>query len=270
MRLEAVTVCVNYAGELAVAAPFNAPSFDRWIIVTDPDDWPTRKVCRHHHLTCITSTEHARNGDAFNKGRMIERGLQHLSKDCFRLHIDADIVLPRRTRTLLDWAHLDEANVYGCDRIMCYGQADWERLLATGYLDWTNDRSPHSVLFPPGFQIGDRWARPQEGYVPIGFFQLWHGSADEQAGYRVRPYPSHHGDACRGDVQHGLQWDRRQRVLLPELIAVHLATSKQNGINWKGRESPPWGQGNEHAPGEKLQAAMTGGPEVVGAAGGPS
>ena len=242
MRIEAVTVCVNYAGELAATAPFNAPIFDRWVIITDPDDERTRRVCRRHHLQCITSSDHARNGDDFNKGRMVERGLQHLSKDCWRLHLDADIALPTRTRAFLDWAHLDEAYIYGCDRIMCNSAADWNRLLGTGFLNGTLDCGNHSVVFPPGFTVGTRWARPDCGYVPIGFFQLWHSLADEDHGYRIKPYPTHHGNACRTDTQHALQWDRRKRVLIPELIAVHLATSRANGINWNGRRSPPFGE----------------------------
>src|SRR5262249_12839897 len=104
MRLEAVTVCVGYCDFLAAAAPFNAPLFDGWLIVTNPDDQETRHVCRRHSLPCLLSEDSRRDGANFAKGRLVERGLQHLSRDAWRLHIDADIVLPSRARHLLDAA----------------------------------------------------------------------------------------------------------------------------------------------------------------------
>lgn len=36
MIIEAVTVCVDYSGELAQVAALNRPHFDRWVIVTRP------------------------------------------------------------------------------------------------------------------------------------------------------------------------------------------------------------------------------------------
>ena len=38
---------------------------------------------------------------------------------------------------------------------------------------------------------------------------------------------------------HALQWPRGNRVLIPEITAVHLSTGgKEWGVNWKGRKSP--------------------------------
>jgi hypothetical protein len=47
------------------------------------------------------------------------------------------------------------------------------------------------------------------------------------------------GDAEHTDMLHALQWPRSQRVLIPEITAVHLSTSgKVWGVNWHGRKSP--------------------------------
>ena len=46
VKIEAVTVCVNYGDFLAVTAEWNRHLFDQWVVVTTPDDELTREVCR--------------------------------------------------------------------------------------------------------------------------------------------------------------------------------------------------------------------------------
>ena len=243
MKIEAVTVCVGYADFLAETARFNAGVLDRWIIVTTEDDEQTREVCRIHDLQTVLTNDFERaaggiGGGAFNKGRMIDRGLQHLSQGAWRLHLDADIVLPSQFRGMLDGAHLDDRKLYGCDRLMVRSWEQWQALQRSGWLNHTHC----SVNIPAGIEVGTRWALSATGYVPIGFFQLWHGSADEWRGRRHRTYPIHHGDACRTDVQHSLQWDRRDRELLPEVVVVHLESEPcRLGANWNGRRTKPFG-----------------------------
>ena len=78
--------------------------------------------------------------------------------------------------------------------------------------------------------------------MPIGFFQLWHSSEDQFRGARVKPYPVQHNDACRTDVQHALQWDRRKRELLAEMLVVHLESEPAKlGANWAGRTTRRFG-----------------------------
>ena len=114
----------------------------------------------------------------------------------------------------------------------------WQKLQSSG---WLSHDFHCRVTPPPGFEIGSRWAHPDGGYVPIGFFQLWHSSQDQFRGVRTRPYPSRHNDACRTDVQHALQWDRRQRQLIPELLVTHLESEPARlGANWCGRTTRPF------------------------------
>jgi hypothetical protein len=238
MKIEAVTICVGYADFLAETAKFNAGQLDRWVIVTTEDDEQTREVCRIHDLETLLTGDHQRGSGKFNKGRMIDRGLQHLSQGQWRLHLDADVVLPGQFRRMLEGAHLHERKIYGCDRLMVTGWEQWQRLLRSGWLNHTHC----SVNIPEGIKIGTRWSLASSGYVPIGFFQLWHGQADEWRGRRHRTYPISHGDACRSDVQHAMQWDRRDRELLPEVIVVHLDSERSRlGANWNGRTTSQFG-----------------------------
>lgn len=246
-RIEAVTVCVDYDDFLSEAIPYNLPVFDRWVIVTTSRDIRTRELVKKHGLECLITDEGVgvdpRSGqNFFNKGRMVERGLQVLSSDCWHVHIDADIVLPLNTRYLMQMADLQPDTIYGVDRIMIKSYQQWIQLKSSGYLEGKNYLYSNVVRFPPGYEIGARWASPHTGYVPIGFFQMWHSSCEEWAGIRLRPYPCRHNSACRTDVQHGLHWDRCHRQIIPEIIAVHLESeSSPTGINWQGRKTKRFG-----------------------------
>jgi hypothetical protein len=94
----------------------------------------------------------------------------------------------------------------------------------------------HCLLSPPPFPLGSRLVlREQGGYVPIGFFQLWHGR-------HGRRYPLRQGNAEHTDVLHALQWPRDKRRLLEEVFAVHLESEPSRmGANWSGRKTAPFG-----------------------------
>lgn len=219
---------MNYGDFLAAVAPFNRASLDRWIVVTRPSDEETRAVCKRYDIETLLTDEGAA---PFCKGWLIERGLQMQSADAWRLHIDADIALPLDTRTRLSAAALDESCIYGCDRVMLRSKGEWETCIP--WLIAQHDY--HNRLRVP-FRIGTRWVGRDTGYVPIGFFQLWHGRADIAGGVRIRPYPVKHNNACRTDVQHALQWDRAKRLLLPDILVAHIESEPAPlGANWNGR-----------------------------------
>jgi hypothetical protein len=243
LKIEAVTVCVNYSDFLTETIKFNKGLFDRWLIITDPSDTATREVCRRFNLPTLLSTDGTRLAkEEFNKGRLIERGLKHVSAEGWRLHIDADIALPYDFRHRLLAADLQEDSIYGIDRIMIKSWDEWQALQKSGYLTGAQYDYHYRLRFPQGAEVGSRWCHPQFGYIPIGFFQLWHSSQDEYHGVRVKAYPMSHGNACRTDVQHSFQWDRPKRQLIPELIGVHLESQPAAlGANWKGRKTKMFG-----------------------------
>lgn len=239
--LEAVTVCVGYDDMLDAVAPYNIPHFRRWLVVTDPQDKMTREVCRKYGIDCVLSEDGRQDGD-FAKGRLVERALQHTAASGWRIHLDADVALPAHFSFMLSLADLQKDTIYGADRVMVKSYESWLDLLKTGYMQGGQYGYAHAVTFPPGYQVANRWAGSHTGYVPIGFFQLWHSTEDEWRGIRVKPYPQVHGNACRSDVQHALQWDRRKRALLPEVIVVHLESEPApKGVNWQGRQTKRFG-----------------------------
>lgn len=236
MRLEAITTCINYGDFLTISARHNRGLLDRWIVVTSDKDKETREVCRKWNIDILLTEDGDRDGE-FSKGRLIHRAQRLLAADSWRLHLDADIVLPTTFRNSLDTAELDQSKIYGADRVMVKSYQKWLDLYNSGYLSHQWDYHCR-VIFPLGVEVGSRWVAPTLGYCPIGFFQLWHSKSDENVSHQHRAYAERHGEASRTDTQHPLLWDRRKRELLPEVIVVHLESERSEmGKNWNGRKT---------------------------------
>jgi hypothetical protein len=250
MTLEAITVCIGYGDFLRETLRVNRPLVDDLMVVTSPDDHETRGVCKEASVRHVLSDDHKRGGP-FNKARLIQRALDQIGAHDWILHLDADIVLPRKFRECLDWAHLDERCIYGADRCNVVGWDAWRAICQTG--GWDNHRYGCVQTFCSGAPVGGRHVPMQHGYTPIGFFQLWHGSAMIDRGFHLRRYPLTHGDAARTDVQFALQWDRRHRALLPEVVVLHLESEPaKQGANWSGRTTAPFRLGSAaQAPAER-------------------
>ena len=247
MILEAVTVCVQYADFLAETVRYNAQHFHCWVIVTAPSDKETLELCRKRNLQCVVMDElDACKEEKFNKGRGIALGFNYLSSNAWVLHIDADVVLPPLTKQMLRLAKLDPTCIYGADRIEVKCWDDWQKLQASGYL---HDQHGFHLCcnFPEKYHVGTRVIRGNYGYVPIGFFQLFHNQHGVHAGMRWKDYPDADSDAAHSDIKFALHWDRRKRVLLPELVVVHLESERVPfGANWRGRKTKRFGPHRHH------------------------
>lgn len=242
IHIEAVTVCVGYSDFLAVTAPYNKTHLDNWVIVTDSKDNDTKELCRKYSLKCVVTDEFYMDGAKFNKARGIIKGLDQLSYRGWVMQLDADIVFPNCISQALSQSHLDPQKIYGCDRVMCKNWNDWVKLKNSGWLHMQQDYHCR-VNFPEGFPIGVRWASPTYSWVPIGFCQIWNAEADLYKGVHHKQYPVTSGnDAARTDVSFALQWDRRQRELLPDVVVAHLESEPAKlGANWNGRTTKLFG-----------------------------
>lgn len=243
-RIEAVTVCVNYADFLAETLPHNLRHFDHYVVVTRKDDPETQRLCRKLGVECRVTDLMHHEGNAFAKSRAIDYGLAYLRRDDWLVHLDADIWLPPMTRHWIEWANPDPDCIYGIDRCNCTGYDAWRRFIdrpmsdqhqhAHGCLTLPPFDVAHGRPFPMGARIS---LRHYGGYVPIGFWQMWSG-----ARYPERRYPLNQGSAEHGDVLHAIQWPAANRRMLPEIIAVHLESEPAKmGANWQGRSTRRFG-----------------------------
>jgi hypothetical protein len=209
------------------------------VVITSPHDDVTRSVCKEYCIRHVVSEEFKRDGP-FNKARMIQKGFDQIGAQEWVLHVDADVVLPHKFRELLEWAHLDETCIYGADRCHVLGWDNWQKIKADG--GWCNFRYDSVNKFLWNANVGNRHVPHLHGYCPIGFFQLFHGSEMIDRGFHLKRYNLFHGEAARTDVQFALQWDRRKRLLLPEVIVLHLDSEQTaQGANWKGRTTKYFG-----------------------------
>lgn len=227
-KIEAVTICVNYADFLRWTLPFNKAQFDRIVVVTTPDDIETQNVCEFWHVETVLTESFYANGDKFNKANGINDGLKRLSLDDWVLHLDSDIWLPPRTGGILRKLPLDPHKLYSIDRVNTANARNFFNFLENP----VNQHSKTGLLYDLHLEYGSRLLNLNEdGWTPIGFFQLWNPG---ESG--VFTYPNKHGAADRTDVEFSKRWKREHRELLAEIIALHLESeSVAMGANWKGR-----------------------------------
>lgn len=233
MKLEAVTVCVNYSDFLAHTLPHNINFFDRYVVITSPEDKATQDLCNKWDVDYETTTVFQHGGDTFNKARGINLGLSHLRQDGWLLHLDADVLLPHRFKSMLAKAELDESCIYGADRLNVKGYAAYQKLLAD-----QAQRPQHEWRYlvnpQPWLTVGSRLVHPHYAYAPCGYFQLWHGSARHT-------YPVNQGTAEHTDILFSVKWPRQKRILIPEFFVYHLESDDAGfGTNWQGRKSAPF------------------------------
>jgi len=247
MRIGAVVVCVNYGDILAWTLKENKPFFERLIVVTSPNDEQTKQVCDYFHVRCeMTSAFYMDNRGvvdvmAFNKAAAINHGLRCLEEEKptpedWYLHMDADMALPPRTRELLQRADLDPSGIYGIDRMMVTSFADYIAHLSLPMPHYSQQTFIHLDHFPMGTRIA-KMDDGEDGFVPIGFFQLWNPAKSG-----VVSYPTDHVNCARSDMLFAQQWPRKQRHLIPEVVGLHLESENAvKGANWDGRTTQPFG-----------------------------
>jgi hypothetical protein len=239
--IEAIVVCVNYSDFLAYTLPANRSLFDNMVVVTDTKDADTVSVCNKYNVRCIQTDAFYAGGNRFNKAAGINVGLKALRKHAWVVHLDADILLPPLTRYILEKVPLSTSKIYGIDRLMCNTYEDWIEYVEGPMSVHEGWAFTHLNLFSVGsrlVQYGE-WMEEgvPDGWVPIGFFQMWHPSTTN-----TYTYPGEHAAADRTDVLHAKRYPRANRELIPELVAIHLdSETARMGANWSGRQTARFG-----------------------------
>lgn len=237
MQIEAVTVCVNYADFLQETLPRLIPQVTRLIVVTTPNDKETIRLCRKYGVICRPTDLLNKDDDPFAKARGIDYGLAYCRQDSWILHIDADIAVPPLMKSWLEWTKLNEECIYGVDRVNCTNYDDWQKYKLETHDVGALQHDHWCLVTPPTFPLGSRIAiRDYEGYIPIGYWQLWHGKHN-------RRYPLLQSSAERTDVLHAIQWESENRRLLPNFFVIHLESEPRAtmGVNWQGRKTKRFG-----------------------------
>jgi hypothetical protein len=236
MRIEAVTVCVDYADFLEVTLPSMRAAVDDLVVVTAPSDRRTRELCRREEVRAVITTAMHDHGRRFSLGAAVDAGLRALPLTDWTLVIDADIVLPSGIHRTLQYLKLDRDKLYGIDRVHCRG---WDA--ARRFTTLPRQVRGAEVPFLRDFPVGARISMPELGYLPCGYFQLWNAAA---TGYRDYPI-SASGTAAGSDMMHSARFPRQYRELIPEIVGIQLETDGPDdpvGVNWCGRRTAEFSQ----------------------------
>lgn len=228
LRLEAVMTCVGFDDILDITLEVNHPHFDSLIVVTSFEDKATQAVARKHGAFCVQTDLFKKNERNFNKGAAINAGFNYFQYYGWRMHMDADIILPDNfRRVIFNHTSLHKDHIYGADRIDVIG--------VEGINAVESVQHRHSCFVIPGVDapISPRYVDKLYGYCPLGFFQLWHAKNHKQ-------YPYSLGTAAHDDIMFSSLWPTAYRTHLPSVVAYHLCTKKPTlGENWEGRRQQP-------------------------------
>jgi len=199
--IEAVTVCVGMSNVLEKTVG-NKKHFKDWVIVTDPMDSSTQKLCEENDIRCVCS-ERSGVPKTFRKGMLINDGLKELGRKAWLLQIDCDILLPNDFSETLAKTQLKEDNIYGSKReFVIENQTD--------------------ELIEEAAQKDKRW-----GIYILGYFQLFHSN-------RENTYPESSIDCSHDDLEFQQRWHDSQRTYLP-LQVKHLGLPF-NKESWAGKK----------------------------------
>lgn len=225
-------MCVGFDDLLDVTLGLNHPHLDTMIVVTSHADKKTQKVARKHSATCVLTDLFGKDGRNFNKGAAINAGFDYFRFHGWRLHLDSDIALPDNfRRVLFNHTHLDPSCLYGADRVNVVGEKSIRRLSQGG-----RAQHHHGLLMGEegvSGEIGHRLVCNLRGYLPLGFFQMWHASTQ-------KPYPHSLGTAAHDDMMFSGLWPRARRQHLPSALCYHLCPAPPKiGENWEGHRHQP-------------------------------
>lgn len=231
LRLEAVTVSVGFDDMLDVTLQMNHPHLDTMIVVTSHADHKTQAVAKKHGAMCVETDLFGKNKREFNKGAAINAGFGYFQYHGWRMHLDADIVLPDNfRRVLFNHSQLDKRSLYGADRVNIIGRHEVDCLKLHSGTQHQHRMLMESLVQRP---IGARFIHSLHGYLPLGYFQLWNAVTQ-------KPYPYSLGSAAHDDTLFAMLWPETRRHLLPSGVVYHLCEREpQWGENWEGHRHQP-------------------------------
>ncbi len=232
MKLQAVTICINYADYLECIVA-NRRHFDRWVVVTVARDEATQALCAQHGIEVVVSRTLRADGKDFNaahnKSRALNEGLDALDQEGWAVILDSDVLLPRHFRARVEALPLEEGCLYGvAGRKICEDREMFEMLRECEPWDRFCDR--HSQT--------------------IGYFNLFHLEGPVNR-YVERTTPA---GGAHDDWMFTTSFPEQCRRQLPMRV-IHTGPP---GANWSGRVA-----GSYHADG--VAVAGTGlPPEIAG------
>ena len=226
-KLDGLCVCVGFGAVLRHTLAANIEHFDRFAVVTSSDDTLTQSVAKQFpvKVLLVVSDAYKTNGDAFNKGRMLNAGWSALAPTDWVLCTDADIFLPSNLRPWLNSHVLNPGCLHYTRRLHLRDRADVQRYASTR----------DAKLLRPFNDIGTN-------YQAWGYFQLLNVRAQALEGTpKDKPFSEAFCGAGSIDGNFRMRWPWGKHVRLEGLDVVHVPHSSRFAADWNGP-----GRGNTH------------------------
>ncbi len=204
MKIEALTVCVDYCDVFSRTLPVWAGTLDRLVVVTAPDDHETQALCAKYEQVQVWKTDaFYRDGASFNKGRAIQEGLTLWWWDDWQLFFDADILPPPDWREQIS-GKLDPLKLNGANRWQLPEGSD--AVIASDDMRCHNDNE-----FPGYFQLFNAFdpaVKDKDTLIDT----CWTHAGNYDSSFQAR---------------WGFRYDHAQKIRLP-LKLLHLGAVNSN------------------------------------------
>lgn len=215
-KLVAVMVCVGQSDTLKKTLEYNTREFNDIVVVTTPEDQDTINVCKaYENVFAVKSEKMKHNGAVFNKGAMINDGIEFaVEKGEYRwiLLTDADIVFPKNVGKQLRGRIYNPGTLYYAERVHC-PQKDVEKLY-------------QSPVETKRYAFKD----PSTNRRAWGYFQLFNVNSSYLGG---RLYDEDYYSAGYVDKEFRNRWPKIRRHFTG-IRVIHIAHGER-GINWEGK-----------------------------------
>lgn len=211
--MKILTVCVNFDDFLRITLPNNLLVSGDITVVTTSTDEATKKVCDDLGVNTVISDRCFEDGDPFNKGKMINDGLQTFYNERYKgwvILTDADVMLDNRLteKALLEIPPLFLAST---NRVRIETQDDLGPLMVEERVDFSKI-DPATIDEALGF----------------GYFQGFHTTAR-------KIYSEKFPGADQSDDDFRRKFPRIVKLDYP-VISLGAA----GGKNWRGRKTERW------------------------------
>lgn len=219
-----LVVCVDFSEWLPEVLEANKRHFDRYAVVTTPADTRTQEIAAAAGVDVVLSERCYDGDDAFNKGKMLNDGLQYLQPSDWVLLHDADVLLAPYWGEWIRSHVLNPGCLYHAQRLHAMRPEQW----TAACKDWSMIRYL-------------RIREPAADRLPFGFHQLWNVRAAAIRGRQPlvsEAFPT----AAAVDYHWYRLWPADKRVMLPpdQLSIVHRWHGPFSA-RWHNRGIPPGG-----------------------------
>ena len=208
-KLNGVVVCSGYSDMLSWTLPINKKYFDWLEVVTSKDDTQTQAVCIREGVSWYAAEKELiqLNGASFNKGALINKGLDIIAQDMndkcdMALLFDADIILPDDLRDKLDTYSYDPNVIYFAGRFNI-PEVNREEWLKT-YSETRQGLNKCSFLHSD----------------PFGYFQLFSPLATQFKGQWPNVYSEAFHNAGGCDFEFARKFDDKKQAL--DVAVLHI------------------------------------------------